>query len=95
MAVEWNSLFTSYSKVYPDLAAELQRRIDGRFPSNLNEMLPSYSPSDPAMATRKLSEAVINKIAPILPELMGGSADLTGSNLTRWKTAADFQSVLA
>ena len=45
------------------------------------------------MATRKLSEAVLNKIAPIIPELVGGSADLTGSNLTRWKSAVDFQAV--
>jgi transketolase len=86
-------LLASYSKLYPDLTAELKRRIEGRFPKLWNELLPSYSPSDPAVATRKLSEAVLNKIAPMLPELMGGSADLTGSNLTRWKSATDFQSV--
>jgi transketolase len=54
-------------------------------------LLPTYSPSDPALATRKLSETLLTKIADSLPELIGGSADLTGSNLTRWKTAKDFQ----
>lgn len=53
--------------------------------------MPTYSPSDPALATRKLSEMLLNKIADSLPELVGGSADLTASNLTRWKTAKDFQ----
>lgn len=43
------------------------------------------------MASRKYSEVLINKIADMLPEFVGGSADLTGSNLTRWKTAVDFQ----
>jgi len=45
------------------------------------------------MATRKLSEVVLNSICDALPEFMGGSADLTGSNLTRWKNAKDFQAV--
>lgn len=86
-------MFVSYTNIYPDLAAELKRRIEGRAPSDLGELLPRYSPSDPAVATRKLSETVLNKIAPLMPELMGGSADLTGSNLTRWKNAIDFQNV--
>lgn len=92
--VEWNALFESYKNKYPDLAAELQRRMDGTLPSNWSQLLPTYTPNDPAVATRKLSEVVLNKIAPMLPELMGGSADLTGSNLTRWKSAVDFQNVL-
>lgn len=54
-------------------------------------MLPRYSPSDKAVATRKLSEGVLSAIESALPELIGGSADLTGSNLTRWKDAVDFQ----
>lgn len=54
-------------------------------------MLPRFSPSDDAVATRKLSEVVLTAIEQSLPELLGGSADLTGSNLTRWKNAVDFQ----
>ena len=90
---EWDRLFASYSKAYPDEAAQITRRNEGRFPDNWDKLLPSYSPTDPAVATRKLSEAVLNKIAPVLPEMIGGSADLTGSNLTRWKGAVDFQNV--
>lgn len=60
-------------------------------PKDLKELLPTYTPSDPPIATRKLSENLLNKIADVVPELFGGSADLTGSNLTRWKTAVDFQ----
>merc|ERR1712169_36007 len=53
--------------------------------------LPVYTPADPAVASRKLSETVLSKIIDVVPELLGGSADLTGSNLTRWKQAVDFQ----
>ena len=60
-------------------------------PEGWEQHLPRYTPSDSAVATRKLSEIVLNKIVDVLPELIGGSADLTGSNLTRWKTAVDFQ----
>ena len=92
--IEWNSMFASYSKLYPDEASELKRRIDGHLPDKWDEFLPAYTPADSAVATRKLSEVVLNKLAPILPELIGGSADLTGSNLTRWKGAVDFQNVV-
>ena len=50
-----------------------------------------YKTDDPAIASRKLSETVITKLVEVLPEMMVGSADLTGSNLTRWKSATDFQ----
>jgi transketolase len=50
-----------------------------------------YKPSDPAQASRKLSEIVLTAIAPLIPDLMGGSADLTGSNLTKVKGTVDFQ----
>jgi transketolase len=65
----------------------------GKLPNNIKDLLPTYTPADPAVATRKLSEILLNKIADQIPELIGGSADLTGSNLTRWKTAKDFQHV--
>ena len=88
---EWQKTLAAYTAAHPDLAADLQRRSKGQLPKGLLESLPTYTPADSAIATRKLSETVLNKIADQLPELVGGSADLTGSNLTRWKTAVDFQ----
>ncbi|KAJ3351523.1 Transketolase [Allomyces javanicus] len=87
----WNALFKQYQQAHPELAAELARRQKGELPSGLKERLPKYTPADAPVATRKLSENLLNAVAEHLPELMGGSADLTGSNLTRWKTATDFQ----
>ncbi|KAI8925833.1 Transketolase, thiamine diphosphate binding domain-containing protein [Entophlyctis helioformis] len=88
---QWTKVFEAYSAAFPDLAAELKRRTSNELPANWKSLLPVYTPADAAVATRKLSETVLNKIAPAIPELIGGSADLTGSNLTRWKTAEDFQ----
>ncbi|EDO18306.1 hypothetical protein Kpol_1039p57 [Vanderwaltozyma polyspora DSM 70294] len=88
---KWGKLFSEYKKKYPELGAELQRRIDGKLPANWESKLPVYTPSDPAIATRKLSEVVLNSIWDTLPELMGTSADLTPSNLTRAKGSVDFQ----
>ncbi|CAG8469165.1 13581_t:CDS:10 [Acaulospora colombiana] len=89
--VRWNKLLEDYGSEYPQLAAEIKRRFANKLPENWESSLPRYSPSDSPIATRKSSENVLNKIADVLPELFGGSADLTGSNLTRWKTAVDFQ----
>ncbi|KAJ1901557.1 Transketolase [Kickxella alabastrina] len=88
---QWTELLAKYAQEYPEEHAEFVRRIEGRLPENWEQVLPRFTPSDKPEATRKLSEAVINAIAPLLPELVGGSADLTGSNLTRWKNAVDFQ----
>ncbi|EIW65463.1 hypothetical protein TREMEDRAFT_57994 [Tremella mesenterica DSM 1558] len=88
---EWNELLEKYKQQYPKEASELVRRFEGRLPDGWEKALPTYSPSDPAVASRKLSETVLTKLAAALPELIGGSADLTGSNLTRWKDAEDFQ----
>ena len=90
-AAEWNELFKKYESKYPKEASELQRRIEGRLPEGWEKALPTYKPSDAAVASRKLSETVITKIVEALPEIMVGSADLTSSNLTRWKGAEDFQ----
>ncbi|PTB64181.1 transketolase-like protein [Trichoderma citrinoviride] len=87
----WNKLFAQYAEKYPAEAADLQRRLKGELPEGWEKNLPVYSPSDAAIASRKLSETVLTKIHNVLPELQGGSADLTGSNLTRWKDAVDFQ----
>ncbi|SPO49126.1 probable Transketolase [Moesziomyces antarcticus] len=60
-------------------------------PEGWEKALPTYKPADDAIASRKLSETVLGKLADAIPELLGGSADLTGSNLTRWGNAVDFQ----
>lgn len=88
---KWNELVAAYGKEYPEQAAELARRIKGELPNGWEKNLPTYTPADKAVASRKLSEIVLSKIHDSLPELVGGSADLTGSNLTRWNDAIDFQ----
>ncbi|KAI9469370.1 Transketolase [Coemansia sp. RSA 989] len=88
---EWNELVSRYAQKYPELHADLQRRLKGELPAGWEQALPRYSPSDKALATRKLSEAALSALAAQIPEIIGGSADLTGSNLTRWKDAVDFQ----
>ncbi|PGH13966.1 transketolase [Polytolypa hystricis UAMH7299] len=88
---EWNALFEKYASEYPAEHADLARRISGKLPEGWEKNLPRYSPSDPAVASRKLSETVLEKIYEAVPELLSGSADLTGSNNTRWKAAVDFQ----
>ncbi|KAL5598911.1 hypothetical protein BROUX41_003768 [Berkeleyomyces rouxiae] len=88
---EWNALLSKYAEAYPAEHADLIRRQTGDLPVGWEKSLPTYTPSDPAVASRKLSEIVLSKIESAVPELVGGSADLTGSNLTRWKEAVDFQ----
>jgi transketolase len=88
---EWNKLFKSYSEKYSTEAAELTRRVEGRLPEGWEQSLPTYTTADAAVGSRKLSESTLQALAQVLPELVGGSADLTGSNLTRWKNAEDFQ----
>lgn len=88
---EWNDLVAKYEKEFPAEGAELKRRLAGKLPEGWEKALPRFNPSDPAVATRKLSETVLTALSDVVPELIGGSADLTGSNLTRWKKAVDFQ----
>lgn len=88
---EWNKLLEKYAQEYASEAADLKRRLTGDLPEGWEKALPVYSPSDSAVASRKLSETVLSKVESVIPELFGGSADLTGSNLTRWKSAVDFQ----
>ena len=75
---DWVKLMNEYSLQFPELYAEFIRRQDRQLPKDWESYFPTYSPSDPAIATRKLSENVLNKIADQIPELIGGSADLTG-----------------
>ncbi|KAH0600931.1 hypothetical protein MHUMG1_01931 [Metarhizium humberi] len=88
---KWNQMMTKYAEQFPNEAADLKRRQTGDLPQGWEKNLPVYTPADAAVASRKLSETVLSKIEGAIPELFGGSADLTGSNLTRWKTAVDFQ----
>lgn len=88
---KWNQLMAKYAEKYPSEYADLERRQKGDLPEGWEKKLPVYTPADSAVASRKLSETVLSKIESVIPELFGGSADLTGSNLTRWKEAVDFQ----
>ncbi|MCX8515340.1 MAG: transketolase [Pseudomonadota bacterium] len=88
---EWNILFNKYSATYPELAKEFLRRINHQLPSNWNEIVANgikkTTQAQETIATRKASQNAIEYFAQFLPELFGGSADLTGSNLTRWSNA--------
>ena len=88
---EWNNLFAKYGEEYKNEHADLLRRLSGKLPEGWEKKLPTYKPGDKAIASRKLSEAVLEAIHESVPDLIGGSADLTGSNNTRWKNAVDFQ----
>ncbi|RDA89966.1 hypothetical protein CP533_6678 [Ophiocordyceps camponoti-saundersi (nom. inval.)] len=88
---KWNDMLSKYAQQFPKEHADLQRRLKSELPQGWEKSLPTYKPSDSAVATRKLSETVLSQLESVVPELFGGSADLTGSNLTRWKTAVDFQ----
>ena len=84
----WNNLYAKYKEAYPELAAELERRMDGELPADwddvaFNAILKAVE-EEKTVASRKASQMALNELAPHLPELVGGSADLTGSNLTNW-----------
>ena len=88
---EWEKALSSYCEKYPNDHAELARRIKGDLPEGWEKKLPVYKPTDASVASRKLSEIVLTAITPVLPDLLGGSADLTGSNLTKVPKSVDFQ----
>lgn len=85
----WNDKFAAYKKAYPELAAEFERRMKGELPKDwaakATEFIKSVDAKGETIASRKASQNAINGFAPLLPELLGGSADLAGSNLTLWK----------
>ena len=87
----WNQQLAKYATEYPKEHSEFIRRVEGILPDDLEANLPVYSVSDAAIASRKLSETVLEKINNSIPELLSGSADLTSSNNTRWNGAVDFQ----
>ncbi len=87
----WNATLASYTAKYPTEAAEFAGLTSRTLPAGWDSVLPTYTPADSAVASRKHSEICLNKLAAVLPGLIGGSADLTHSNLTEIKTSGDFQ----
>ena len=88
---EWQGLFDRYAKAHPELAAEFRRRMSGELPDDFGAAcaaeLQRIQDAAETVATRKASLQALNVLGPKLPELLGGSADLTGSNLTLFKDA--------
>ena len=85
---KWNRKFAAYEKAHPELAREFGRRMAGKLPANFTvhsaAVVAKANEKAETVATRKASQNAIEGLAPALPELIGGSADLTGSNLTWW-----------
>ena len=79
---DWEKKLQEYSRKYPNEANELKRRFDGQLPKDWKSKLPRFTPEDKPMATRSLSEQMLNIVYSFLPELIGGSADLKESNKT-------------
>lgn len=88
---EWDKLFADYKVKYPEEGALLERFLSGKLPDGWEKALPTYTPEIKADATRNLSGATLNALAGVLPELIGGSADLAPSNKTLLKGLGDFQ----
>ncbi|MBK1719263.1 transketolase [Thiocystis violacea] len=86
---DWNARFDAYAKAYPSEAAEFKRRMAGDLPADWSEKADAFVASviekGETIASRKASQNALNGFGPLLPELLGGSADLAGSNLTLWK----------
>jgi transketolase len=89
---EWRARFAAYTREFPSLAAELERRVAGDLPGGFGELISDFvgrtSSEGKALASRQSSQATLNAIGPALPELLGGSADLTPSNGTLRKDSA-------
>ena len=85
---EWDEKFSEYAEKYPNEAAEFKRRIAGELPANwqshVTSVINEVNARGESIASRKASQNAIEGLAPVLPELTGGSADLAGSNLTLW-----------
>jgi transketolase len=90
---DWKMKFDAYKNLHPSLGAELARRLAGKLPEDWAAELPTFPADAKGMATRASSGKIINALAPILPELIGGSADLAPSNNTKIDGSPDFQKV--
>jgi transketolase len=87
---DWQTLLAKYKKTEPQKGADLQRRMDGKLPKDWDASLPVFAADPKGMATRVASGQTLNAIAAVLPELVGGSADLTPSNNTWLKDSTAF-----
>ena len=85
----WNDAFAAYKAAYPELAAEFKRRVNGELPADFSDkadaIIAELQANPQNIASRKASQNALNAFGPLLPELLGGSADLAGSNLTIWE----------
>ncbi|VAW86588.1 Transketolase [hydrothermal vent metagenome] len=92
----WNDKFMAYKAAYPELAAEYERRITGDLPSDWEQksadFISTVNAKAETIASRKASQNSLNGYGPVLPELLGGSADLAGSNLTLWSGSKSISS---
>jgi transketolase len=90
---DWNALFNAYREAHPDLAAEFERRMAGELPADweakAQEFIAAVNARAETIASRKASQNALNGYGPLLPEFLGGSADLAGSNLTIWSGSED------
>jgi transketolase len=96
---EWNKLFAAYERAHPELAKEYQRRMAGDLPKHFSQtvvdaVIDAHTKAE-TVATRKASQLALEAFTASLPELLGGSADLTGSNLTNTKSTPNFRVDLA
>ncbi len=89
LEADWNQRFAAYQQAHPELAEQLERRLRGELPTDWAEKSAAYvtavAEKGETIASRKASQNTLNGFGPLLPELLGGSADLAGSNLTIWK----------
>uniref|UniRef100_Q31J33 Transketolase n=1 Tax=Hydrogenovibrio crunogenus (strain DSM 25203 / XCL-2) TaxID=317025 RepID=Q31J33_HYDCU len=96
---EWNAKFEAYRAEYPKEAAEFERRMAGDLPANfeveMDNFIAKTQEEMPNIASRKASQNAIEAMGPLLPEMFGGSADLTGSNLTNWSGTVKVNSTVA
>ncbi|MDG4812148.1 transketolase [Hydrogenovibrio sp. 3SP14C1] len=96
---EWNTKFEAYRAEYPEEAAEFERRMAGDLPANfeveMDNFIAKTQEEMPNIASRKASQNAIEAMGPLLPEMFGGSADLTGSNLTNWSGTVKVNSTVA
>jgi transketolase len=99
LEANWDEQFARYESLYPAEAAELTRRMHGYLPESfepaVRDALAAVREKKETIATRKASQNAIQALAPVLPEFLGGSADLTGSNLTNWKECKPVRSNVA
>jgi transketolase len=88
---DWNAQLATYRTKYPAEAKELEQYLSGQLAGDWAAALPTYTAADKGLASRQHSEKCLNALAPVIPQLLGGSADLTHSNLTELKISGEFQ----